>query len=135
MKCPKCQGEFEEQTLLTQSGEVVINKCKRCAGIWFDKGAAELLKDNWTSVSVDDGDQTLGMIYNEIRNIDCPRCHKPMEAVTDPTQSHINYEVCPDHGFFMDAGEFSDFRELTMKEAFDCILAIYRKNQEGGDSA
>jgi len=35
----------------------------------------------------------------------------------------------------MDAGEFSDFRELTMKEAFDCILAIYRKNQEGGDSA
>jgi len=28
----------------------------------------------------------------------------------------------------MDAGEFSDFRELTMKEAFDCILAIYRKN-------
>jgi len=75
------------------------------------------------------------MIYNENRNIDCPRCHKPMEAVTDPTQSHINCEVCPDHGFFMDAGEFSDFRELTMKKAFDCILAIYRKNQEGGDSA
>ena len=60
MKCPKCQGEFEEQTFLTQSGEVVIDKCKRCAGIWFDKGAAEHLKGNWTSVSVDDGDQTLG---------------------------------------------------------------------------
>jgi len=30
----------------------------------------------------------------------------------------------------MDAGEFNDYRELTMKEAFDHILNIYEKNQE-----
>ena len=27
----------------------------------------------------------------------------------------------------MDAGEFTDFRELTLKEAFDHILDIYGK--------
>ena len=130
MKCPKCHGKFEEQTFLTQSGEVVIDKCERCAGIWFDKGEAEMLKDDWTSGSVDDGDETLGQIYNEIRNIDCPRCQNQMQSVTDPKQSHITYELCPEHGFFMDAGEFNDYRELTMKEAFDHILNIYKKNQE-----
>jgi len=68
---------------------VVIDKCERCAGIWFDKGEAEMLKDDWTPVSVDDGDETLGQIYNEIRNIDCPRCQNQMQSVTDPKQSHI----------------------------------------------
>lgn len=128
MKCPKCNGELAEQTFLTQSGEVVIDKCKRCAGIWFDKGEAELLRDDWTSVSVDDGDQFLGMIYNEIRNIDCPRCQQPMKSINDPKQTHILYEICPEHGFFMDAGEFSDFRKLSVKEAFDYILDMYRKD-------
>jgi Zn-finger nucleic acid-binding protein len=128
MKCPKCHGELAEQTFLTQSGEVVIDKCKRCAGIWFDKGEAELLRDDWTSVSVDDGDQFLGMIYNEIRNIDCPRCQQPMKSINDPKQTHILYEICPERGFFMDAGEFSDFRKLSVKEAFDYILDMYRKD-------
>jgi len=48
-----------------------------------------MLKDDWMSVSVDDGDETLGQIYNEIRNIDCPRCQNQMQSVTDPKQSHI----------------------------------------------
>jgi hypothetical protein len=28
----------------------------------------------------------------------------------------------------MDAGEFSDFRKLSVKEAFDYILDMYRKD-------
>jgi len=43
MKCPKCFGTLTEQSILTQSGEVIIDKCDRCAGIWFDKGEAEEL--------------------------------------------------------------------------------------------
>lgn len=128
MNCPKCHGKFAEQIFLTQSGEVVIDKCTRCSGIWFDKGEAEMFKNDWTSVSVDDGDRTLGMIYNEIKQINCPSCQQRMKSVTDPRQAHIQYELCPDHGFFMDAGEFSDFHELTMKEAFDYILDSYRKS-------
>ncbi len=130
MKCPKCFGTLTEQSILTQSGEVIIDKCDRCAGIWFDKGEAEELKDDWTSVSLDDGDEMLGKIYNEIKNIDCPRCLQPMKSINDPKQKHIQYEVCPEYGIFMDAGEFSDFRELTMKEAFSHILDTYRQNKE-----
>jgi hypothetical protein len=57
---------------------------------------AEKLRDYWTSVSVDDGDEFLGMISSEIRNIECPRCQQPMKSVKDPKQSHILYEIYPD---------------------------------------
>jgi len=33
----------------------------------------------------------------------------------------------------MDAGEFNDYRELTMKEAFDHILNIYKKTRKNPD--
>lgn len=128
MQCPKCHSEMLEQKVLTQSGEVVIDKCERCAGLWFDSGEAEKLKDEWTSLSIDDGNASIGKMFNEITNIDCPRCLKPMESKSDPQQQHIRYEVCKDHGVFMDAGEFSDFREMTLKEAFDHMLDLYRKD-------
>lgn len=130
MRCPKCHADMQEQKVLTQSGKVVIDKCDRCAGLWFDQGEAEALKDEWTSVSLDDGDENIGKIYNEINQIDCPRCLKPMASVNDPKQSHIQYEVCKKHGVFMDAGEFSDYRKLTMKEAFNHILDLYRKGSK-----
>ena len=118
---------MEEQKILTQSGEVHIDKCSRCSGLWFDLGEAEQLKDDWTSVFLDDGDAKIGKIYNEITQIDCPRCHAHMASVNDQHQKHIRYEVCRDHGVFMDAGEFSDYREITLKEAFDQILDLYKK--------
>jgi hypothetical protein len=34
----------------------------------------------------------------------------------------------------MDAGEFSDFREITLKEAFDHILDVYRNSNKSGSS-
>jgi len=128
LQCPKCHSEMLEQKVLTQSGEVVIDKCERCAGLWFDSGEAEKLKDEWTSLSIDDGDASVGRIFNEITQIDCPRCLNTMVSMSDPKQPHIRYEVCKDHGVFMDAGEFSDYREMTLKEAFDHILDLYRKD-------
>jgi len=135
VRCPKCQGEMLEEEVLTQSGEVIIDKCQRCSGIWFDHGEAEKLKDEWTSISLDDGDKNIGKIYNEITNIDCPRCLKPMQSRNDPKQQHIQYEVCSEHGVFMDAGEFTDYREVTLKEAFDHILDIYRSNNQPSEKS
>ena len=134
MLCPKCHSVMQEHKVLTQSGEVAIDKCERCAGLWFDLGEADKLKDEWTSVALDDGDENIGKIYNEITNIHCPRCMKPMESVNDTKQAHIRYEVCEEHGVFMDAGEFSDFREITLKEAFDHILDVYRNSNKSGSS-
>ena len=41
-----------------------------------------------------------------------------MEKVSDPKQSHIWYETCVEHGIFMDAGEFTDYKYETLVDKF-----------------
>ena len=127
---------MEEVSVQASSGNVAVDKCGRCSGLWFDAGEAEQLKNEWIAVTLDDGNTNLGKIYNEITRIDCPRCQLPMRSVSDPQQPHLQYEMCPDHGIFMDAGEFSDWRDITLREAFDQVLALYRKsgNQAPGSA-
>ena len=116
---------MKEHTLSTLSGAVTIDKCSRCRGIWFDLGEAESLKKKWMSDHIDDGDPLLGKKNNNIRNIKCPRCGKPMEQLSDPGQKHIQYEACAEHGMYFDAGEFTDYKYETLLDIFrDFIFAI-----------
>ena len=45
-----------------------------------------------------------------------------MEKGSDPKQPHIWYEFCPDHGMFMDAGEFADFKEESLLDWFRSVI-------------
>ncbi|MDG2090804.1 MAG: zf-TFIIB domain-containing protein [Gammaproteobacteria bacterium] len=64
----------------------------------------------------------MGKIYNEIKDIDCPRCQKSMHHQKDVHQNHIEYEVCLEHGVFMDAGEFSDYKVVSILESVQNLL-------------
>ena len=129
MQCPKCQGEMEEVTLSTLSGGVEVDRCINCRGIWFDIGEAELLKDKWMSDYIDDGDPGVGREHNKIRDVNCPRCDKPMEQLNDPLQTHIQYEACAEHGMYFDAGEFTDYKYETLMDIFrDFVFAIRNTN-------
>lgn len=116
MDCPKCNGEMQEHSTTTLQGAVTIDKCKACGGIWFDKGEAEILKGDWMSDFLDSGDPMIGKEHNLNTEVSCPRCNKIMETVNDPEQKHIHYEVCENHGMFMDAGEFADYKNETLVE-------------------
>lgn len=118
MECPKCHSEMQEKTLSTLKGGVTVDQCTNCYGMWFDIGEAEALKDKWMSDYVDSGDRDIGRKHNAIRDIDCPRCGKTMEQLSDPHQSHIQYEACPDHGMYLDAGEFTDYKYETLMDVF-----------------
>jgi ribosomal protein L37E len=65
---------------------------------------------------LDSGDPMVGKKQNLNTEVNCPRCGKQMEPVKDPEQQHIQYEVCEDHGMFMDAGEFADYKNETLVE-------------------
>lgn len=127
MACPKCQAGMTEHTLSTLSGGVTVDKCSACRGIWFDLGEAELLKEKWMSDHIDDGDPLLGKKHNKIRNINCPRCDKRMEQLSDPVQKHIQYEACNEHGMYFDAGEFTDFKYETLMDVFRDFVFSVRK--------
>jgi len=128
MICPKCDAEMNERRLRTLEGVVVFDQCSSCKGFWFDTGEAEKLKDSWETDFIDSGDPAEGKTYNQIRDVNCPRCGKKMEQVTDPKQRHIQLESCPEHGVFMDAGEFKDFKNETVMDLFRGLAARIKKN-------
>ena len=113
MQCPKCLNPMDEVEIDTLSGIVVIDRCGGCAGLWFDHGEEIQLKTDWMSDFVDSGDTKVGKKFNVVSDINCPRCGDQMELLQDQKQKHIQYEVCAEHGIFMDAGEFSDFKHET----------------------
>jgi Zn-finger nucleic acid-binding protein len=39
MKCPKCGSDLKEET----HGQVKIDVCPECKGMWFDSGEMELM--------------------------------------------------------------------------------------------
>ncbi len=129
MQCPKCKAAMEQHNLSTLSGNIEIDRCTGCKGIWFDVGEAEALKDKWMSDYIDDGDPAVGAEHNKIRDVDCPRCGKQMSHMTDPVQSHIQYEACEDHGMYFDAGEFTDFKYETLMDIFRDFVFMLRKKK------
>ncbi len=127
MDCPKCSATMEEKTLSTLKGGVTVDRCTGCHGLWFDIGEAETLKDKWMSDFVDSGDPEVGREQNKIRDINCPRCNKSMDKLTDPVQKHIQYEACGEHGMYFDAGEFTDYKYETLMDIFRDFVALVRK--------
>jgi len=127
MECPKCNAQMIERSVEVLHGKVVLDQCSSCKGLWFDNGEAEQLKKSWMSDFLDSGDPQIGKTYNRVRDIQCPRCSKPMSKIRDPKQSHLEYEACAEHGVFMDAGEFTDFKHETLLDIFKGLIASIRR--------
>lgn len=127
MDCPKCKATMEAKDMRTLKGLVTYDQCTGCKGFWFDTGEAEKLKNQWRPDFIDDGDPEQGRELNAVRDVDCPRCGKQMDKVTDRKQRHIQLETCPEHGMFMDAGEFKDYTNETLADVFRVAASLFRK--------
>ena len=122
MRCPKCGSDFETFT----HQNVEVDRCNQCGGIWFDAAEKKNLEQIDDAAIIDSGDRRVGKNYNEMRNINCPKCDVAMYRVADKTQFHIEYESCPAcYGTFFDAGEFKDLNELTVVERFKKMVDIW----------
>ena len=86
-----------------------------------------MAKDQWRSEYVDSGETEIGSKFNKVRDINCPHCGKLMEKLTDPKQSHLEFEACAEHGIFMDAGEFTDFKYETVLDKFRALAAAIKR--------
>jgi len=72
--------------------------------------------------ALDTGRASEGKKWDPLENVGCPRCGQHMEKAADPDQPHIWYEVCKDHGMFMDAGEFTDYKQETLSDWFRSLI-------------
>lgn len=118
IECPKCGHGMEEVTY----GEVTIDRCTNCQGLWFDTGEAEQLKSKWMGEALDIGNADEGKKWDAVDDIACPRCGNNMVKTSDPKQTHIWYEMCAEHGIFMDAGEFTDYKHETLADRFRSLV-------------
>lgn len=126
MDCPKCNAAMNEKDFRTLQGLVTFDQCSSCRGFWFDTGEAEKLKDAWRPDFIDSGDPEKGKELNKVRDVNCPRCGKQMDQVSDPKQRHIQFETCREHGVFMDAGEFRDYKNETVMDIFRGVVSLIR---------
>lgn len=124
MDCPKCGHEMEQVIY----GEVEVDRCTLCKGLWFDMLEHEQLKGVPGAEAIDVGDPDIGALYNRDDRISCPRCGGRMIKMVDPEQPHIWYESCGVcHGVFFDAGEFADYRRLSLADFFRGLRARERR--------
>ena len=124
MKCPKCDAEMRKLSYRT----IVVDRCTKCGGIWFDMLEAQHLKEIEVSDAVDTGDRKVGREDDTVGDIDCPKCRVKMIRMVDPQQPHIRFESCATcYGLFFDAGEFADFKEETVLDFFRDLFAKERK--------
>ena len=112
LTCPKCESPMDK----VEFARVTVDRCTICGGIWFDGDEHEKLKKMTATEGIDTGGlQTGAKRDRPVTEMKCPRCQGPMTTVQDAEQPHIEYEVCQDgHGAFFDAGEFRDFKEVTV---------------------
>ena len=106
LSCPKCRHGMEQ----VSHNDITIDRCTHCQGLWFDGDEAQRLKNMPGAEILDTGNAKQGRQYDVQGDIRCPHCNKPMEKSAHWKQTHIWYEICRDHGIFMDAGEFTDFK-------------------------
>ena len=118
LKCPKCGHGMSEVSY----GDITVDRCSHCLGLWFDTGEADQLKARWMGDTVDTGFADEGRKWDSVEDIACPRCHRDMEKASDPKQPHIWYETCGEHGLFMDAGEFTDYKHETLMDRFRSMI-------------
>ncbi len=124
MKCPKCDNVMQKVSV----EDIEVDCCGNCEGIWFDLREHDHLKDiRGSEDRIDMGDPAKGDQMNAVRNIHCPRCTVQLVKLFMHDQTHIKYEQCATcGGVFLDAGEFTDFKQMTVAEKVKRVLVPFR---------
>ena len=113
MICPKCQGDMQP---VNYEG-IEVDRCANCGGVWFDFSEIEQLKQLQGSESIDAGTAEEGRKRDAQSPVHCPRDQARLIPMVDIAQPHVWFESCPVcHGVYLDAGEFSDLKDLTLLE-------------------
>ena len=106
INCPKCSSEALVETLTL--GNLPLDVCPGCSGIWFDKGELEaLLKQSQGEASSD-----FDLINPKAEGLECPRCKSRMSrgGLVNPLLLVDRCQSCG--GIWLDPRELDLLRKL-----------------------
>jgi Zn-finger nucleic acid-binding protein len=104
--------------------DITIRRCTGCKGIFCTRETLQDLRDEWHCDAVlDKGNPAQGARRNEMLNVICPDCGSAMEHIADAEQPHITLDSCTGcDGVFLDAGELTDMKSVTLMDHFRRLL-------------
>lgn len=122
MNCPKCDHTMEPVEFGT---DISLMRCAGCKGLFCDSGTLQMMRDQWLADTVlDTGSASEGARHNQVMDIPCPACNTIMKRVEDMEQVHVILDVCPScDGVFLDAGELTDLKNVTLMDHIRRLLA------------
>ncbi|MBU4142994.1 zf-TFIIB domain-containing protein [Patescibacteria group bacterium] len=140
MKCPKCKKELSEKIKI---GDVKIDRCPKCGGLWFEKDELRLAKDKqapearWVDVEIKDKsinwfqfdfwkDKIKFKVKKGMKY--CPIDEIPLYQV-NYGDTPIKIDVCGIcFGIWLDKGEFKKITDYIKNKAEYETLYNYAKN-------
>lgn len=117
MPCPRCDTLLRARRV----GDVVIDECGKCQGLFLDKVAVErvILDRQQARAEALMGDlprrESPGQPPGSRMYIKCPTCKSMMNRKLFAAGSGVIVDVCRAHGTFFDAGELPAIVEFVMK--------------------
>ncbi|GAB4304467.1 MAG: hypothetical protein Fur0034_21400 [Desulfuromonadia bacterium] len=109
--CPRCGIPLTPHAV-AREGELVIDRCGECFGLFFDPGELERIL-NGVSRGIATVDHTLLSRIMEnspsraypVSYIPCPVCRRVMNRTRYGVKSGVIVDRCADHGIWLDGGE------------------------------
>jgi Zn-finger nucleic acid-binding protein len=109
--CPRCRVKMLTVDLPT-AGKFLIERCKKCMGIFFDPGELETLIDVSVSRVYEIDFERLQTMLNEeaargtpVNYVPCPVCSALMNRKSYGSRSGVVVDTCKAHGVWLDGGE------------------------------
>jgi len=112
MKCPRDGTDMTTEDLR----DIEVELCPKCNGRWLD--LHELDKLEATVASTEEERRATVMFGERPSELKCPVCGKQMTTF-DYRAHAVELDSCPDHGWWLDAGEESRVREIIAERVRD----------------
>lgn len=121
--CPRCQTELVRRFY---KGEIEVDSCPECRGMWLDLNELDRLED-----TAFDNDLYKGSLIHNAHagGRCCPHCGAVMQEF-EYRLHDLRLDYCPNqHGFWLDAGEEERVMEIMRQRAAQFNRQIELENE------
>jgi len=119
MECPSCGKPLEQRSY---RGEIAVDECLWCRGVWFDPGELELYREAITSFQKEQESQhpTFEPLSGKERR-HCPRCGQ--KTLLDGRITHIELARCCEcRGVFVPGEQIAILNHNTTPSTADSVF-------------